>query len=181
MTLTCADAGRDDTVFYSATATSDATGLYTAVLTPLYWCTYDVLITMENAYTADDMAVSTTVSDALTLRVFDDTTFPSAATIEYMPTGDVDADTIVTYTIQTRSEDGRAQPDIEDVFTVTLTCADADRDNTVSISTTAIPDDSGLYIASFYPTYWCTYDVTITMTNAYTAANVDVSTIVSED
>ena len=116
------------------------------------------------------------------LRAFDDTTVPVAATVESSPSVDVEAGTTATYTIQTRSEDGRKQEDVnDDVFTITLTCADADRDNTVSISTTAIPDDSGLYIASFYPTYWCTYDVTITMTNAYTAANVDVSTIVSED
>lgn len=107
-------------------------------------------------------------------------TVPSAATVESEPIADVEAGMPATYTIQTRREDGSAQPVNDDVFTLTATCAQSGRDNTVSY-TAAVTVVDGLYTATFTPEYWCDYDILITMENEYTEANPDVSTIVRDD
>lgn len=184
LSATCAQEGRDNTISYMAAVTADATGLYTATFTPEYWCNYDVVINMENDYTSANVGIQTTVSADLTLRVIDNTTVPGAATVESQPSGDVEVETMATYTIQTRSEDGRAQPVTDDVFTLTATCAEAGRDNTISYTATVTADATGLYTATFSPEYWCVYDIDITMEDASgvpTAVGDDLTLIVIDN
>ena len=123
--LTCSDAALCDCgdTEYTATATHMGDGLYYADLTPTVGGTYDVLITMENAYTAAESSASITVSDNLTLVVIDDTTVPSACTVvASATTGDIVRPTgsTFTYTLQCESSDA------DDVYTVTLTSITAE-------------------------------------------------------
>ena len=144
--LTCNDALCGNTE-YTTTATHTTGGLYSADLTPSVGGTYDVLITMENAYTAAEPSVSTIISDDLTLvvtnpatvpnssddslslTVIDDTTVPSACTVVASDTaGDIVRPTgsTFTYTMQSKSSDGRDQAVTDDRYTVTLTSITAE-------------------------------------------------------
>ena len=76
--------------------------------------------------------------------------------------------------MQSRSADGTAQSNDSDVYTVTLTCNDAAICGTEVYTATAIYLSYGLYSASLEPREG-TYDVLVTMENAYTAAQ-DVTT-----
>ena len=84
------------------------------------------------------------------------------------------------FTFQSRSSGGIAQSVQNDVYTVTLTCNDADACGTESYSTTAAHTTDGLYSAHLDPTVVGTYDVAVTMMNACTAANPWTTTTVSD-
>ena len=78
----------DDDVF-TTTATHTAGGLYSAALTPTTGGNYSVLVTLDNDI--DDRRRNlvdydtNVVSEDLTLVVLDDTTVPSASTVETQP------------------------------------------------------------------------------------------------
>jgi len=128
--------------------------------------------------TAANPGVTTTVDCGLTLTVIEPPTVPSAATIELKTNGDVEVNTPVIFSIQTRSADGVARAVADDIFTATLTCTDPDREQVYSVIADHL--SSGLYTAVFAPASWCDYDLLITMVNANTSAT-GISTIVSDE
>ena len=85
--LTCSDALCGSTE-YETTATHTTDGLYSAELTPIVGGTYDVLITMENAYTAAESSASTTVSSDQTLVVVNPATVPELCEVTESPDSD---------------------------------------------------------------------------------------------
>ena len=85
--LTCKSALCGSTE-YTTTATHTTGGLYSADLNPSVGGTYDVLITMENAYTAAESSASTTVSDNLTLVVVNPATVPESSEVFLTPDDD---------------------------------------------------------------------------------------------
>ena len=93
-------------------------------------------------------------------------TLATAATVESQPFGDVEVGTLVTYTMQTRSDNGDAQAVDDDVFTVTFSCDTEERRSVVAdVDATVTSDATGLYTATATLDGWCTYDVLISMTN----------------
>ena len=151
---------------------------------------------MENAATAADANIDTTVSEgSLIFTVIDDTTVPSACTVVTAPsTGDIvrpDGDTF-SFTMQSKSSDGLDQAVTNDRYIVTLTSLTAEEKvkkdagqsyNEVIVTNTASPvsGSDGRYTADLQVTQAGTYDVLITMENASTDANSEISTIVSDD
>ena len=116
---------------------------------------------------------------------------PVACEVTVAPTtGDIvcpDGDTFV-FTIITKSADGRVQTVSDDVFTVTLTAISdeeqAKKDagesfNEVVVSDTASYVFAGQYAANLLITQEGSYNVLITMENANTMQNPDISTICS--
>ena len=109
------------------------------------------------------------------------TSTPTDSTLESSPVGvSILVDTTATYTMQSRSASDTAQPTENDVFTVKLTCNDALCGST-EYTTTATHTTGGLYSADLNPSVGGTYDVLITMENAYTAAESSASTTVSDN
>lgn len=98
---------------------------------------------------------------------------PNFSTVESMPAGDSidlqNTDT-ATYTVQSRSADGTAQPVQNDVYTAKLTCNDANICGTEEFTATGVHTTDGLYSIDFMPTVPGPYDVVINMENAYTAS-----------
>ena len=124
------------------------------------------------------------VSDDQTLIVLDDTTVPGAATVESQPAEEVFKKTTVSYTLQSRSADGRAIDDANDIYRVTLICLYEDEERKKKCrkdlySAIAVHQGSGVYIADIHVSKQGVYDVLITMNNAYTTANPNVSTAVA--
>ena len=79
---------------------------------------------MENAYTASGCNIDTLVDGSLSLTVIDDTTVPNACTVVASDTaGDIfrPIGSTFTYTMRSKSSDGRDQAAISDTYTVTLT------------------------------------------------------------
>ena len=110
---------------YTYTSSADAgIGEFVVTATPKLGGEYDVLVTMENAYTASDCNVGTTVNDSLTLTVIDETTVPSSCTVSSAsPTGDIvrPDGANFSFTMQSKSSDGLSQSVSTDRYTVTLT------------------------------------------------------------
>ena len=151
---------------------------------------------MENAATTADRNIDTTCSESdYTLEVIDDTTLPSACDVTVAPsTGDIvrPDGSAFSFTIQTRSADGRNQMVIDDDYTVTLTSISTEEQakkdsgesyNEVILTDTAAPvgGSDGLYTADIQVTQEGSYKVYITMENAYTRDNPDISTVGSVD
>ena len=131
--------------------------------------TYDVVATMENSCTAADLNIPTTVSTGTTIKVIDNATVASISTIESSPQGDVQVGSPATYTIQSRSANGDAQPTETDEYTVTLTCialkyGDPLCDDDV-FTMTATHTTGGLYSATVTPTVGGNYSVVVTLDN----------------
>lgn len=99
----------DQVYTYTANADTSNPGEFIALATPTLGGVYDVLVTMENAYTASDCNIDTLVDNSLSLTVIDDTTVPSACTAVASDTaGDIVRPTgsTFTYTMQSKSSDG---------------------------------------------------------------------------
>ena len=98
---------------------------------------------------------SNVVSDDKILVVLDDTTVPGAATIESQPAEEVFKKTTVSYTLQSRSADGRAIDDCNDIYRITLICLYEDEEKKKKCkkdlySATAIYQGNGVYTADLY-------------------------------
>ena len=131
VTLTCQNGSTCGNQVYTSTANADISnpGEFIALATPTLGGVYDVTVTMENAYTASDCTIDTLVDDSLSLTVIDDTTVPSACSVVASDmAGDIVRPTgsTFTYTIQSKSSDGRDQTVTDDRYTVTLTTITAE-------------------------------------------------------
>ena len=152
VTATCNDSSKCGASFYTATSTYDANGVHSADLVATQWGTYDVVVTMTNAYTAANPTASTTVSSGMSLTIFDDTTVPSASTVLSSPSSDVEAGSNASYSFQSRSKDERNQPESGDVYTVTATCNNSTKCGSNFYTATATHDGSGVYSANLVAT-----------------------------
>ena len=83
-----------------------------------------------------------------------------------------------TYTMQSKSSDGLNQAGPYDIYTVSLTSIDADVHVFVATATPVSGND-GQYTADLQVTQGGTYKVLVTMENASTRADPEISTIVS--
>ena len=132
---------------------------------------YDIVVTMENAASQSDLNIVTTVKDRqpLTLTVIDTTTVASVSTVENGPTVPYQVGTPVTYTIQSRSANGDAQPTVTDTYTVTLTCVALKYGEPLCdddvYTATATHTTGGLYAAVLTPTVGGNYSVLVTLDN----------------
>ena len=98
--------------------------------------------------------------------------------------------TSVTFQMVSKSSDGLDQPVTTDVYTVTLTSISAEelvkKNAGESYNEVIVTDTAeryfkrGTYITRLQVTQAGTYDVLITMENAFTDADPDISTIVGE-
>ena len=149
---------------------------------------------MTNAATDADQNIDTTIDDSLTLTVIDKTTVPNFCSVVTSPTtGDIvrPIGGTSSFTMQSKSSDGLDQPVTTDVYTVTLTSISAEElvkknagesYNEVIVTDTAkrVSGNNGQYTADLQVTQAGTYDVLITMENASTRADSEISTIVRE-
>ena len=196
LTLTCQSDSTcgDQTYSYTSNPTAANNGVFEILGYPTLGGVYDVLITMENAATAADQNISTTVDNTRTLTVIDTTTVPSFCTVvASATTGDIVrpiGDTF-TYTMQSKSSDGLDQTVTDDRYTVTLTsittggrllAATASSVDSVVITATAtaVSGSDGQYTADLQITEAGTYDVLVTMENASTDTDPEISTIVND-
>ena len=169
---TCNDVGTCNAESYSATATHLGNGLYSATIDPTMVGTYKVVVRMMGAYTDANPWTTTLVSDSTTLTVVDTRTTPNSSTLESSPAGDtIEVVDMATFTMQSRSADGVARLVDDDTYTVALTCNDMMACGTESYTATATYTGDGQYSATLDPTMVGTYDVDVSMTNAYTAVN----------
>ena len=179
--LTCNDALCGSTE-YTTTATHTTGGLYSANLTPTVGGTYDVLITMENAYTAAESSVSITVRDDLTLVVINPATVPELSEVIEAPDGDeVNSGDNAEYKFKSKDIYGTT-PDIDDdIYTVTLTCkwGSTCGDKVYTYTSTA-DAGTGEFVVTATPTLGGEYDVLVTMENAFTDSDCNVDTTVDD-
>ena len=178
--LTCNDALCGSTE-YTTTATHTTGGLYSANLTPTVGGTYDVLITMENAYTAAESSASTTVSSDQTLVVVNPATVPELCEVIESPVDNkVNSGDDADYKFKSKDIYGTS-PDIDDdVYTVTLTCKwGSTCGDKVYTYTSSADAGTGEFLATATPTLGGEYDVLITMENAYTDSDCNVDTLVN--
>lgn len=96
---------------------------------------------------------------------------PAQATVESAPAGDVQAGDDVTLTIQSRDDNGDAFDVCDDIYDIEISRPDGSVSNEV-----ATYSSNGLYSVTFETIFGGDYDVVITMTNSYTAANGHIST-----
>ena len=111
LTLTCQSDSTcgDQTYSYTSNPTAANNGVFEILGYPTLGGVYDVLITMENAATAADQNISTTVDNTRTLTVIDTTTVPSFCTVETAPsTGEIvrPIGSTFSFTMQSKSSDG---------------------------------------------------------------------------
>lgn len=108
-------------------------------------------------------------------------TTPEGSTLESAPAGDqINLGDTATFTMQSCTANGTTRSTSNDAYTVTLTCNDSDVCGTETLSTTATHTADGLYSAVLTPTVGGSYDVSISMENAFTSATSS-TTVVSND